>query len=572
MKTLSQDMFKTLAGDAAYERGEKYYSEGRVGELIIQKNKITADVTGTQPYKVMLQHTAKLFEGECNCPASNNFDFCKHCVAVALKYYYQTQSIVELADSPEPNRLLGFLETLTQQELVQELHRLIISDSELHDHWQLKTEIASGGVSTANLRKRITKAIAYKPSGLWRYRDVVHYFELCTLGLKALHEPLFALEAKDTLKLITYALQRFEKTLETIDDSGGYRFELQELLINWFELAVCNQALTSSARVDGLTKMALEQKYNYDCVDLQDTISRHCSSTEQTAIYKKLHGIWAKLSPTNEAYSKEQYYYQRLERFLLKRARQQNDLEQEFKIRERGAVSVDSCLTLIELCSTHQRFSQAEKWLDYASKLKQLSTREIYDLESAKINLLKAQQKFDLAIKIQWARFEEQEVVERLDEVLATAKALNEGDAWLDKGIALLKSKLDRREQTQKNRQRAESLVSIYLSNQRIDSALDLSRTSLLRPETLMAIVKAMPKLNERAFKLIEKSVNLYLNHTGNMVYERAVDFLLKQSKRVDDEQQEKFQQTVYQIFSEPKNVRKTNFVKRLKVAFPEQF
>ena len=88
MKSLSESVIKTLAGEAAYTRGLEYYNQGRVEQLNINNTHIQAVVSGENQYSVTLNHTAKIFDGSCDCPASDNFDFSKHCAAVSLAYYY----------------------------------------------------------------------------------------------------------------------------------------------------------------------------------------------------------------------------------------------------------------------------------------------------------------------------------------------------------------------------------------------------------------------------------------------------------------------------------------------------
>lgn len=572
MKSISEATIQSLGINGAYERGLAYYNEGRVGELTIDGFRITAVVNGTKPYQVTLHHSAKVFEGECNCPASNNFDFCKHCVAVALRYYYQTQTNQELADSPDSNLLLDYLNTLTKPELATELHDLLLKDQDALDLWQLKAEISSGGLSAASIRKRITKAIPYKPSGLWRYRDVASYFEDCERALSVLSEPLLALPPKEASKLIRYAAQRLEKTLETVDDSGGYRFETEECLQKWMSQVLAADDWSFKQRIDFVLDLLLDKNYSYDAADLSRVTLEQLSEDQTTEVYKRIEAEWQKLTPENSEHSPEHYYYERLERMLLQRARSLNNFSQEFKILERSAVTVKRCLELVYLCIKHAKNDEASRWLSYAAKIKQLSVREVYEIESAQIDMFKAQQQHNKALELQWTRFEEQEGLGLLRDVLKTAKTIGQESKWLDKAIRLLKSRLDKTDLSQKNRLRAETLSQLYLDYQRLEEAVVLTKTSLLRSDALMAIVNAMTEINSTTFSIMERATNLHVNTTGNMVYQQAVSFLQKQHRRFGHAHQGQFSRSIKAIFSEPRNLRKTNFIKQLKSAFPESF
>ena len=73
-----------LAGEAVYQRGADYFADGRVTRLTTQGERTSATVVGSEPYRVTLRTTARGYDGSCSCPASEGFDFCKHCVAAAL--------------------------------------------------------------------------------------------------------------------------------------------------------------------------------------------------------------------------------------------------------------------------------------------------------------------------------------------------------------------------------------------------------------------------------------------------------------------------------------------------------
>ena len=162
MKVLSESLIKQLSGEQAFTRGLKLFNQGRVGELELSNHEIKAQVDGKVSYNVTLHHTAQVFEGSCDCPASDRFDFCKHCVAASLAYYYQTQSNQEIAETSGNNRIAAYLNTLTKQDLTAALAELIQSNDELIDHWSLKAELASGQLPPAFVRKRITKSIRCK--------------------------------------------------------------------------------------------------------------------------------------------------------------------------------------------------------------------------------------------------------------------------------------------------------------------------------------------------------------------------------------------------------------------------
>jgi hypothetical protein len=71
---------KRLAG-GAFVRGEAYHREGRVEILAIEPRRVLARVTGTEDYRVNLLGQGETIKGECDCPAFDDYGFCKHMVA-----------------------------------------------------------------------------------------------------------------------------------------------------------------------------------------------------------------------------------------------------------------------------------------------------------------------------------------------------------------------------------------------------------------------------------------------------------------------------------------------------------
>lgn len=81
--TFTEADVRLLAGERTFQRGLGYL--GSVTDLATWGNKITASVSGTSDYQVVLTRAdAGGVRGECDCPQGKEGFFCKHCVAVAL--------------------------------------------------------------------------------------------------------------------------------------------------------------------------------------------------------------------------------------------------------------------------------------------------------------------------------------------------------------------------------------------------------------------------------------------------------------------------------------------------------
>src|SRR6266478_8411751 len=78
------DAVRDLAGDKVFARGEAYHRDGQVAILSIERERVLAQVAGTDDYRTVLTGRGGTIDGECSCRAFSGWGFCKHMVATAL--------------------------------------------------------------------------------------------------------------------------------------------------------------------------------------------------------------------------------------------------------------------------------------------------------------------------------------------------------------------------------------------------------------------------------------------------------------------------------------------------------
>ncbi len=87
---LSLEYLESLALPAVFERGESYFKQGRVEELIeIPDSRFEGTCTGTQLYRQHIDLSGNEWKGACTCPYSGK-GICKHLVAVGHAIFHQT--------------------------------------------------------------------------------------------------------------------------------------------------------------------------------------------------------------------------------------------------------------------------------------------------------------------------------------------------------------------------------------------------------------------------------------------------------------------------------------------------
>lgn len=87
-KLLTEKALRQRAGKAYYDRGVAYWQQGHVHQILESDGVVTADVFGSQPYRVRLWAHDQQLDYDCSCPLGEDGDFCKHCVAVALAWQH----------------------------------------------------------------------------------------------------------------------------------------------------------------------------------------------------------------------------------------------------------------------------------------------------------------------------------------------------------------------------------------------------------------------------------------------------------------------------------------------------
>ncbi len=83
---LNRPLLRQLAGDTSFARGEEYFTNGRVRQLHVAGDRVTARVSGSRTYRVKLWRGRGKLHFSCNCAAGREETFCKHCVAVGLAW------------------------------------------------------------------------------------------------------------------------------------------------------------------------------------------------------------------------------------------------------------------------------------------------------------------------------------------------------------------------------------------------------------------------------------------------------------------------------------------------------
>lgn len=212
---------RALVGAKVFARGEEYFADGAVQILTVEKDRVLAQVEGSEDYRTRLSGRGKHIGGDCSCPAYDDWGSCKHMVAVALAVNAQAGD-AEAEGSGTLSRIRAHLKAKGVDALVDLLIDLAERDPALLRKLDTAATAARGDDKTlaARLRKAIDQAT--RPRRFIEYDEAEDWADNVGVALDALAELAPAGQAGLVLELAMRAIDRLGVAAESIDDSDGH--------------------------------------------------------------------------------------------------------------------------------------------------------------------------------------------------------------------------------------------------------------------------------------------------------------------------------------------------------------
>lgn len=211
---LSDENLIGLAGAGAFQRGQRYFNEGRVTAGKSDNDHICADVKGSATYAVELAlREGKLLDA-CDCPVDG---FCKHAVAVALAWRGEI-SVKPKTRKEAPLDLAAFLKTQPAERLAQWLVKYAYEYDSVRRELTLLARVeASRGDPTA-----LGKAVRgfFNMQRFLDYRGSIDY-ALELDGLLNLLQQVLERDPALCAELCEQAAARLFRIYGNADDSAG---------------------------------------------------------------------------------------------------------------------------------------------------------------------------------------------------------------------------------------------------------------------------------------------------------------------------------------------------------------
>lgn len=350
------DALRDLAGDKVFARGQAYHRQGAVQILAFEQKRVLAQVAGTEDYHTMLTGRGAEIEGDCSCPAFEDWGFCKHMVATALAANAWNGPVAgEGADGLAHIR--AHLKDMGADALVELIVELAARDPVLFRKLDMAASLTRADDRT--LEARLRKAI----DGATRTGDYVHYREApawaagVDAALDALADLAPAGRGVLALTLAEHAIERIEAATESIDDSNGHCGALLHRARE-IHLAAASVALPEPVQL-ARDLFAREVEGDYDTFVGAAGLYAEVLGEAGLSEYRRLATeAWEKLSTRSGPVCGGDDFagdYYRLAAILDGFAELEGDVDARIALRSKDLSSPWSYLQLAEFCASHGR-------------------------------------------------------------------------------------------------------------------------------------------------------------------------------------------------------------------------
>jgi uncharacterized Zn finger protein len=551
---------RIAAGNKVFARGEDYHADGLVDILTFSNSRVTAQVSGTEPYFVDLSSNKGELTGFCSCPAYLDHGFCKHMVATGLT---ANDHVPDDGATDNPDTIENVLRSLDHDALVKLVLDVARSDPKALRTLTLKTAMISLADSDApSLAKklkreikaatRVSEFVDYDDIPAWaaRVEDLIDSIEgLLTKG----HGPLI-MELADLLR------EQLNDAYEAIDDSDGQWGMLVSRAMA-LHLAACRLARPDPVQL-AKDLFAREMEDDFGLDDTIETYADLLGDAGRQEMERLAAKAWAKASPpragADSGDDNDGPAYAPLAAMLDRFAAARGDVQARIDIRKRDLSHSGRYLDLAKLCEEHSRPDEAIKWVEDGLFIFEDKLDRNLVLYAA--GLFKRHGRADDASALLWRAFTRTPSTDLYQELVRNRK----GDSRVqvtDRAIEVIKT---RNPDTGRPRFQNEDdlVVSILCGERRLDEAWAFAAAAKCTVYCLEELAQASEKSHPRqALQVHQRRVTKLVEAGGNLNYAEAQQ-LIKRMRIIAERGGEADNQATFENTLLAKHHAKRNFVK----------
>lgn len=354
------DTLRELAGEKVFARGQAYHGAGQVDILALEPGRVLAQVAGTEDYRTVLKGRGAKIEGECSCPAFEDWGFCKHMVAAALAANAAGgNGVAEGAGAL--TRIRDHLKAKGIDALVGMIVELAERDPALFR--KLDMAAAAASEDETILEPRCRKAIdeVTRTRGFVDYGAAPRWANGVQVALEGVADLIPTGHAGLAFRLAEHAIARIERAIEEIDDSDGHCGALLHRARD-IHLGACRAARPDPVKLArDLFARELEGDYDtfHNAAALYADVLGEVGLTEYSRLAAE---AWKELPPRaggDRAPPEFSGDYFRLKGILDFFAERDGDVEARIAIRAKDLSSSRHYLQLAKFCLAQDRPEEA---------------------------------------------------------------------------------------------------------------------------------------------------------------------------------------------------------------------
>lgn len=570
-KVLTTNRVRRWAGSRSYGRGEDYFHGGHVSDLRAVKGRITATVSGTYPYRVMLWDEGDSVGYDCDCPVGQGGDFCKHCVATALAWLERRTPAGKTGKGKGKKKaekgltmkdVRAWLLLQEKESLVDMLVEAADYDDQLSGGLMLKAA-AARGVNLATYKKVIDKAIG--GDGFIDYYQMYDYWRGVDTAIDAVADLLAQKHADAVIELSEYALSRVEAAIEYVDDSDGYMSlllgRLQEM-----HLKACRKARPDP---EALAERLFKWELNGEWDTFSDSIKTYSRvlCKRGTQRYRELAEVaWGSIKPLKPGQQDRNHYSERyrITRMMENLAEQSGDIEALVEIKKKD---LSSSHDFLEIAEIYRKARQGDKALEWAEKgIQTFGDKAGSGLQDILAGLYHRRKRHDEAMALIWSQFEKSPCLASYQHLKKHADRNKSWSVWRDRALQQVYTEIAGQPQgwTRSGKPDHSLLVEIYLWEQDIEAAWQAANAGSCGEALWLQLAGLREKTHPRdAIMVYRMLIGPIVERTNNQAYTQAAG-LLRRVKQLLGKLGEdgEFRQYLAQVRAEYK--RKRNFMKLL--------
>jgi tetratricopeptide (TPR) repeat protein len=577
---LTRDRLLELAGDLYFQRGEAYFERGQVSSLAEFDGIVTAQVVGTEAYRVQLWVEEGELDYDCTCPLGVEGAFCKHCVAVGLTWLQNSTPIEshakaeaeEIATPKRSSRSMttmqdveGYLKGLNKDDLVRMILDRAMQDAQWREALIMKAATRAPRINIKTFERALRNAI--RPGSFIDYYEAYSYAEGISTALNSIAELLEQGYAQEVLELCEYCLPMLDEALNSIDDSNGHMTPLIEQAQELHYQA----CLRAKPDPEALAECLFEWETGSGFGLFYNVINTYAEILGKKGIdrYRQLaEAAWEKLPALSANQSRMSFSGSRwaLTRMMENLARQSDDVDALIAIKKRD---LSSSRNYLEIAKLYQQAGQHDQALSWAEQgMQAFPDRQDAQIREFLVEEYERRGQFDRAIELVWEAFEQFPHLRSYQRLKEQAEKHHNWVDWRDRALTYLREQiaLGKRQQTQYGYFLSDrsTLVEVFLWEENLEQAWTEAQTGGCSEKLWLKLAELRKAEHpEDALPIYQKKVEPLIQQTNNSAYAEAVQFMrqaqelmIRLDKRSDFEEWVGYLQRTYKA--------KRNFIKLL--------